>query len=125
MSCGPPTIGVPSSMRRIAADSMKRQDDVSLRVAVECAAVARATCRQLSRLVAGRPQLTTRRYCLLENSNDRQPACASWLAGIGGARAGCLPTPNPAPSRRGEPPSGALARRVARPPAFPQEVGGG
>ena len=79
MSCGPPTIGVPWSMRLIAADSMKRQDDVSLRVAVECAAVARATCRQLSRLVAGRPQLTTMRYCLLESSNDRQPACASWL----------------------------------------------
>ena len=71
-----------------AADSRKRHDDVSLKVTVECAAVARATCRQFSRLVAGRPQLTTRRCCLPDSSNDRQPACASWLAGSGGGAAG-------------------------------------
>ena len=58
---GPPTIGVPCSMRLIAPASMKRHDDVSLKVTVECAAVARATCRQFSRLVAGTPQLTTMR----------------------------------------------------------------
>ena len=38
-SRGPPTIGVPDSMRLTAADSMKRHEEVSLRVAVECAAV--------------------------------------------------------------------------------------
>ena len=39
----------------------KRHDEVSLKVTVECAAVARATWRQVSRLVAGSPQLTTMR----------------------------------------------------------------
>ena len=79
---------------------MKRHEEVSLRVAVECAAVARATCRQLSRLVAGRPQLTTMRYCLVESSNDRQPAWASWLTGIGGARPVSITTTVPALSNR-------------------------
>ncbi len=77
ISCGPPIIGVPASMRLSGPDSMKRQEEVSLNVAVEWAAVARATCRQLSRLVTGNPQLTTIRCCRDDSSNDRQPACAS------------------------------------------------
>ena len=67
-----------------------------MNVTVECAAVARATCRQLSRLVAGRPQLTTMRCCLAESSNDRQPAWASWLTAIGGARPVSISTRVPA-----------------------------
>ena len=75
-----------TAARANAPDSRKRHDDVSLNVTVECAAVARATCRQVSRFIAGRPQLTTSRCCFHDSSNDRQPACASWLTAIGGGR---------------------------------------
>ena len=53
-------IGAPS---RGFSDSevRKRHEEVSLNITVECAAVARATWRQVSRLVSGRPQLTTMR----------------------------------------------------------------
>ena len=47
-----------------AIDSTNWHDDVSLKVTVECAAVARATCRQFSRPAAGMPQLTMTRCCL-------------------------------------------------------------
>ena len=57
-----------------------------MNVTVECAAVARATGRQLSRLVGGNPQFTTIRCWFEESSNDRKPACASWLTPTGGAR---------------------------------------
>jgi len=40
---GPLTIGVPRMRRLISPDSMKRQDDTSLKVTVEFAAVERAT----------------------------------------------------------------------------------
>ena len=62
-------------MRRKVVNSTKRADDASLNVTVECAAVARASCRQFSRPIAGIPQLTTIRLCLgEENSNDKHPA---------------------------------------------------
>ena len=65
---------------------MKRAEDVSLNVTVECDAVARACRRHSSREVAGMPQLTMMRFCFgEENSNERQPAWASRLASIGGA----------------------------------------
>src|ERR1700704_3761189 len=83
---GPPMIGMPCNMRLIEPDSTKRADDASLKVTVEWAAVERATCRQLSRLDAGKPQLTTIRLSLAESSNDRQPACASWLSANAGGR---------------------------------------
>ena len=51
---------------------------------VECAAVARATWRQVSLSVIGRPQLTMMRWCLAEISNDRHPAWASDETAIGG-----------------------------------------
>ena len=55
-------------------------------VTVECAGVARASGRHSSRAIAGIPELTTMRLCFGdENSNDRQPACASRLDSIGGA----------------------------------------
>src|SRR5438093_1052367 len=60
------------------------QDDTSWNVTVECAAVARATGRQLSRLVGGSPQFTTIRCWLDESSNERKPAWASWLTSTGG-----------------------------------------
>ena len=83
MSVGPLTIGVPS--RRLnEPPSRNRDDEVSLNTTVEWAAVARATCRQVSRLVAGRPQFTTMRCNPCDSSNDKQPACASWLTLIGG-----------------------------------------
>ena len=87
-------------MRLTAPDSMNRHDDVSLNVTVECAAVARATCRQLSRPIAGSPQLTTMRCCLADSSNDRQPAWASWLTAIGGGRPVSISTRVPAASIR-------------------------
>ena len=88
---GPPSIGEPPSTRRNVATSTKRAEEVSLNVTVECAAVARASCRQSSRPTDGMPQFTTMRLCFGdENSNDRQPAWASRLmsmrrraAGIG------------------------------------------
>src|SRR6516225_1738958 len=79
-------MGTPSSMRLIGPDSMNPQEEVSLNVAVECAAVARAACRQFSRLVIGIPQFTTMRLGLHESSKDRQPAWASRLTGRGGNR---------------------------------------
>src|SRR6202795_69295 len=84
MSRGPLMIGEPESSRRNGTDSRKRHDEASLNVTVECAAVARATCRQVSLLTAGKPQLTTSRCAFHDNSNDRQPACASWLSATGG-----------------------------------------
>src|ERR1700722_11969981 len=84
---GPPSIGEPPSTRRNVASSTKRAEDVLLNVTVECAAVARASSRQFSRPVGGMPQLTMTRLCFgEENSNDRQPAWASRLISIGGAR---------------------------------------
>ena len=58
--------------------SRKRHDEESLNTTVECAAVARATCRQVSRLVPGRPQFTTMR-CMPATSRDtwRQVARAT------------------------------------------------
>src|ERR1700722_8400452 len=85
---GPLTIGMPLSMRLMAADSTNRHEEASLRVTVEWAAVERATCRQLSRLVAGNPQLTTIRFCRVESSNDRQPAWGSVVTALGGGGAG-------------------------------------
>src|ERR1700730_12870875 len=81
---GPLTIGIPLSKRLMGPDSTNRQDEASLKVTVEWAEVARATCRQLSRLVADNPQLTTIRFCRVDSSNDRQPAFASVLTAIGG-----------------------------------------
>ena len=65
-------------------------------------------------LVIGRPQLTTIRFCLAESSNDRHPACASWLTGIGGARPASMTTSVPALSRRWNPEWGALVSGVPR-----------
>src|SRR5258708_12576458 len=73
-------IGMPCIMRLIEPDSTKWHDETSLKVTVEWAAVARATCRQLSRLVDGKPQLTTIRFCRADSSNHRQPAFASVLS---------------------------------------------
>ena len=92
-------IGMPCSMRLIEPDSIKRADDISLKVTVECAAVARATCRQLSRLVAGSPQLIRMRLRRVENSNERQPACASWLTASAGGRPVSIRTTVPVASR--------------------------
>src|SRR5262249_57908779 len=83
-SRGPEMMGVPPNICRIESDPRKRHEDRSLSVTVECAGVARAICRQFSLLTAGRPQLTTNRCCFHDSSNDRQPACASWLISIGG-----------------------------------------
>ena len=58
----------------MAGDSTKCAEDSSQNVTVEWAAVARATCLQLSRFVAGSPQLTTMRWAFDDNSNARQPA---------------------------------------------------
>src|SRR4030088_2070370 len=80
---GPAVMGVPNS-RRNGPDSRNWHDDESLNVTVECAAVARATWRQLSLPAAGSPQLTTMRWCLAEISIARQPACASADRSIGG-----------------------------------------
>ena len=79
---------------------MNRHDDVSLNVTVECAAVARATCRQFSRPMAGSPQLTMMRCCLTDSSNDRQPAWASWLTVSGGGRPVSISTSVPPASSR-------------------------
>ncbi len=88
-------------MRLNVAISTKRAEDASLNVTVECAAVARAICRQFSRPVAGMPQFTTIRLCFGdENSNDRQPACASRLISIGGARPVSTISTAPSASRR-------------------------
>src|SRR5262249_8316068 len=101
-------------MRLTGPASINRHDDVSLSVTVECAAVVRATCRQPSRLATGSPQLTTIRFCLAESSNDRQPACASWLTAIGGGQPASIKTSVLALSRRWEPEEGALAGRIPR-----------
>src|SRR5260370_24346780 len=90
-------------MRLMGPASMKRQEDVSLNVTVECAAVVRATCRQPSRPATGNPQLTTMRFCLVESSNDTQPAWACWLTAIGGGRPASIRTTVPALSRRRSP----------------------
>src|SRR5436305_13735547 len=83
---GPPTIGEPPSMRRNVVSSIKRADDASLNVTVECAAVARAIGRQFSRPIAGMPPLTMMRLGFgEENSNDKHPAWASRLISMGGA----------------------------------------
>src|SRR5262245_18073217 len=82
-SVGPARFGAPSSAYRDSA-VRKRHDEVSLKVTVECAAVARATWRQVSRLVAGTPQFTTMRWLRADSSNDRHPACASLLIESGG-----------------------------------------
>ena len=79
---------------------MKRADEVSLKVAVECAAVPRATCRQLSRPVPVNPQLTTMRCIFADSSNDRQPAWASWLTDSGGGVPVSMITTVPAASSR-------------------------
>src|SRR5258707_6348516 len=108
MSLGPLTIGVPS--RRLnEPPSRKRHDDVSLNTTVECAAVARATCRQVSRLVVGRPQFTTMRCNPCDSSNDRQPACASLLTLIGGGPPESISTTNSPTSTRLYPASGGFA----------------
>src|SRR5256885_4564375 len=52
------------------SDVRKRQEEVSLNTTVECAAEARATWRQVSRLVSGRPQLTTMRWYLDDRSEE-------------------------------------------------------
>src|SRR5258705_10899865 len=107
-------IGMPCIMRLIELDSTKWQDDTSLNVTVEWAAVERATCRQLSRLVAGSPQLTTIRFCRVDSSNDRQPACASVLAAIGGGGPVSISTTVPPGSTRWEPEWGPFATGVPR-----------
>ena len=59
--------------------------------------------RQLSRPVEGMPQLTTIRHGPDDNSNDRQPACASWLTfGGGGGPVSMMTVVVPA-SRRWKP----------------------
>ena len=84
-SRGPATMGVPTNrLKRVSR--RKRQEEASFKTAVECAAVARATRCQAFRLVVGMPQFTTMRLRLLENSNDKQPACASLLSAKGGGR---------------------------------------
>src|ERR1700747_3235247 len=77
-------IVAPPNTRRNARESRKRHEEESLNVTVECAAVARATCRQLSRPAAGIPQFTMMRCSLLENSKARQPAWPSALTSSGG-----------------------------------------
>ena len=81
-------------------DSTNRHDEASLNATVEWAAVERATCRQLSRLVAGNPQLTTIRFCRVDNSNDRQPAWASVLTASGGGTPVSISTTVPLASTR-------------------------
>src|SRR5258708_39263207 len=90
---GPLTIGTPLSKRLMGPDSTNRHDEASLKATVEWAAVERATCRQLSRLVAGKPQLTTIRFCRVDSSNERQPACAPMLTAIGGGEPVSINTP--------------------------------
>src|SRR6185436_8768019 len=82
-SAGPERIGA-ASRGLSDSDVRKRQDEVALNTTVECAAEARATWRQVARLVSGGPQLTTMRWYFEDSSNERQPACASWLIGNGG-----------------------------------------
>ena len=66
-----------------------------MKVTVECAAVARATCRQLSRLVAGNPQLVTMRWPSFDNSKASALACASWLSASGGGVPVSISTSSP------------------------------
>src|SRR4030081_2676644 len=82
-SDGPDKIGAPSSGRS-DSDARKRHEEVSLNTTVECAAEARATWRQVSRLVARRPQFTTMRCWRDEHSNDRHPEWPSALIESGG-----------------------------------------
>src|SRR3954464_2782610 len=82
-SVGPERIGAPSSCLS-DSEVRKRHEEVSLNTTVECAPEARATWRQVSRRVSGRPQLTSMRWYFEDNSNERQPACASWLIASGG-----------------------------------------
>src|SRR3712207_4806217 len=62
----------------------KRHDEVSATTAVEWAAVDRAAWRVVP-FACGAPQFTTIRCALLDNSNERQPACAlaDWRIGGG------------------------------------------
>src|SRR5208282_2867834 len=57
--------------------ALKRQDETSLMVTVECAAVVRALARRSGRRGPGLPQLTTTLSVSSENSKARQPAWAS------------------------------------------------
>src|SRR5436309_85320 len=82
-SPGPSIIGAPRN-RWSEPGPRNWQDDTSLKVTVECAAVARATGRQLSRLVGGRPQFTTMRCWFDDSSKARKPPCAFWLTPTGG-----------------------------------------
>src|ERR1051326_2806801 len=77
-------IGIPDSSRFTGPLSRNSHEERSFNVAVECAGVARATCRHVSRVTFGSPQLTISRCCFQHISNDRQPACASWLTVTGG-----------------------------------------
>jgi len=79
---------------------LKRHEDVSCQVTVECAAVARAASRQASLFCAGSPQLTTMRRRLVENSKERQPACAWRLKIPGGGAPVSAITTLPPPSSR-------------------------
>src|SRR5262249_58490760 len=94
---GPATIGTPSR-RCSEPEASRRHEEESFNVTVEWAAVARASWRQLSRLVAGSPQFTTMRCCCAESSKERQPACASWLSPIGGGGPESIHT-TPPPAR--------------------------
>ncbi|MNL62930.1 hypothetical protein D3C87_1870040 [compost metagenome] len=57
-------------------DCEKRDDDVSLTVTVECAAVIRAIWRNRSPANFGAPELITNRVLPEDISNERQPAWA-------------------------------------------------
>src|SRR4051794_22986578 len=81
---GPLTISEPCNSRFIAENSTNWHDEVLSQTSVECAAVLRANTRQLSRPVAGMPQLVTIRFSPDDSSNAREPACASWLTPGGG-----------------------------------------
>ncbi len=63
---------------------LKRAEEVSLSVAVECAAVARASGRNSAAPYVSTPQLTMKCWRPDDISNDRQPACAALDTSIGG-----------------------------------------
>ena len=87
-----PTSGAPISALT-PVELLKRADDVSLSVAVECAAVARASGRNSGAPNVSTPALTMKLWRPDDISNDRQPACArpetsAWRrqAGVGDHR---------------------------------------
>src|SRR6185369_12964471 len=80
---GPAVSGAPSKALT-PCEVLKRADDVSLMVAVECAAVARVSGRNSKSPNVSTPELTMKFARPDDISNDRQPACARLETSEGG-----------------------------------------